>query len=75
MANLEFRRLPCPGKEIAAGLECVELAPKNQADGLEQVVGVVPIADDGEDIGVEIALVTRNQPREQVVILLLVHPR
>jgi hypothetical protein len=75
IADLVFCDLTRPGEEVAAGLKRIELAPQDQTHRLIEIVGVCPIPDNRVDIAVELPLVACDQLNEQIVAILLVHPR
>jgi len=73
IANFKFRRSPRPRQETAARLKRVKFAPQDHASRLEQIIGVGAIADQRENIAVQLPLITGQQLAEQVVLLSFAH--
>ena len=57
-----------PGLEVRAGAELLRVAPEDDVCLLEDVVGGVGIADQGEDVGEEPPLVLSHEADEVVRI-------
>ena len=73
IADLVLRRLTCPGKEIATRPKRFKLTPKNQADRLIEIIGILPVPYNRIDIAIEFTLVASYQFSEQVLAILFVH--
>jgi hypothetical protein len=73
LAQLDLRCLSRPGKKIAAKPKRLKFTPENQAHGLVQVVGVLPIPDYPKDVAIDLALAASQQLRKQCMTFLFVH--
>jgi hypothetical protein len=67
--HLVVRDLAAPREELGRRRGRVELVPHHDARLLQHVVGVGPVRDEREDVGVQPALVLEERSEEQLVLV------